>query len=210
MRLDFHIHTYLSKCSNLKPRIAVKKAEEAGLDLIALINHDLKPRIFKGSTNVRVIPGVEVSTREGHILIINTKMSFSKGMHAQDVIDEAKKDRKSLIIIPHPFDFMRKGVGGNTLSELNGYHAVEVNARCLLSYFNNKVIEFADKNNKPLIAGSDSHFDYEIGNAVTTVNAKTINQAINKIKRGETELFIKKRSLLQKLKPFIMSMTRPK
>ncbi len=208
MKIDFHIHTKFSKCSNLEPADAVKAAEKKGLDIIALINHDLKPKIFKGSPKVKVIPGVEVTSKEGHILIINTTKEFKKGLPAQEIIDEAGKDRNALIIIPHPFDVMRKGVG-DAIYKLKGYHAVEVNARCLFNGFNKKAREFAKTKKIPLIAGSDSHFAYEIGNAWTYINAGTVSQAIRMIKQGKTRCFIKKRGFLNKLGPFVKSMFRP-
>lgn len=203
MKIDFHIHTNYSICSNIEPSEAVKAAEKAGLDAIALINHDLKPLKFKGSDKVKVIHGVEVSTKEGHLLIINTQKEYPKGTPAQEVINNAEKD--ALIILPHPFDALRKGIG-NKVKELTGYHAVEVNGRCLHSSFNKKARVFAEKSNKPLISGSDAHFLEEIGNAHTIVKAKTIKQAIKKIKQGKTRVFIKKRPITNKLKYFFKSM----
>jgi hypothetical protein len=203
MKIDFHIHTHFSKCSELDPKKAVSIAEEKGLDVIALINHDIKPKKFKGTKKVKVIPGVEVSTKEGHLLVINTTQEFRKGIKAQEVIDKARND--ALIIIPHPFDFFRKGIGGS-IKELNNYHAIELNARCLFQRINKKTRAFAKKNKIPLIAGSDAHFPGEIGNAYTIVNAQTIKQAIKKIKQGKTRCYIRKRPSYNKLKYFFKSM----
>ncbi len=208
MNIDFHIHTKYSKCSNLNPAEAVRIAEKRGLNVIALINHDIKPIRFKGSSKVKVLRGVEVSSKEGHILIINTSHEFKKGLNAQEVINEARKDKNCLIIIPHPFDVTRKGVG-RALYELNGYHAIEVNARCLFNKFNDEARSFAKEFNVPLIAGSDAHFIDEIGNAKTVIKSRTINEAFKLIKQGKTHCYIKKRSFINKLKPFIKSMLRP-
>ena len=202
MKIDFHIHTFHSECSDLRPEDAIKRAGKVGLDAIALISHNINPKITK-SNKVRVIPGVEVSTKEGHILIVNTDKEFPKGLPAQEVIEMAPKT--ALIIIPHPFDSFRKGVNSEIVN-LKGYHAIEVNARCLSKKFNLKAIKFAKENNIPLVAGSDAHFVEEIGNAFTIVNAKTIDEAIAKIKQGQTRIYVKKRSFIEKLNPFIRSM----
>ncbi|MFA5405769.1 MAG: PHP domain-containing protein [Candidatus Nanoarchaeia archaeon] len=203
MKIDFHIHTKYSKCSNIDPVKAVKRAEEKGLDAIVLLNHNLKPRVFKGSSKVKVIPGIEVSTKEGHVLVINTKKDFKKGLSAQEVINKAGKG--SLVIIAHPFDKLRCGVGSK-INELKGYHAIEVNARCLSNKFNNESRAFAKKNNIPLVAGSDSHFINEIGNAWTEVKAKTISEAIRKVKQGQTKTYIRKRGFWEKAKYHLKSM----
>ncbi len=197
MKIDFHIHTFHSKCSNLRPKDAIKRAEEVGLDAIALISHDYNPKI-RIDEPIIVIPGVEVSTKEGHLLIVNTDEEFPKNRPAQEIINMAPKE--ALIIVPHPFDSFRKGID-KEVKNLKGYHALEVNARCLLNSFNKKVMKY-----KNIVAGSDSHFINEIGNAYTIVEAKTIKGAIKKIKEGKAKVFLKKRNLFERLGPFIKSM----
>lgn len=203
MKIDLHVHTGYSICSNMKPAEAVRAAEQVGLDAIALINHDLKPVKFKGSKKVKVIHGVEVTTKEGHLLVLNTNKSFPKKISAQEVINNVEKD--ALVIIPHPFDLFRKGLS-KKLVDLTGYHAVEVNGRCLLPSFNNKARDFAKKHDKPLTGGSDAHFTGEVGNAYTIVNARSIKGAIKKVKQGKTRVFIKKRPVTNRLKYFFKSM----
>ena len=202
MKLDLHIHTHYSKCSNLNPSQAIQLAEKAGLDAIALVNHDLKPQKYE-SKQVKVIPGVEVSTKQGHLLIINTLKEFKAGEDAQEVINQASKD--ALIIIPHAFDITRHGMGKH-IKKLKGYHAIELNARCLFNKFNNKARAYAETYDKPLVGGSDSHFKEEIGNAYTSVNASSVSEAIQKIKQGKTKTYIKKRRILNKLGPYTKSM----
>ena len=139
---------------------------------------------------------------QGHILILNTDKEYPKGINAQEAINMAEK--KALIIIPHPFDITRKGVGSK-LYKLKGYHAIEVNARCLFDYFNKKAIKYSRVHNVPLVAGSDSHFPQEIGNAYITVKAKTIKEAIKKIKQGKNKTYLKKRKIKKKLGPYLKS-----
>jgi predicted metal-dependent phosphoesterase TrpH len=94
------------------------------------------------------------------------------------------------------------------INKLKGYHGVELNSRCLLDRFNKNAKLFAEKNNKVLIAGSDSHSPEEIGYAYTEVRAKTINEAIQKIKKGNCKAILKKRPLKQKIKPFAKSIIK--
>src|SRR4030042_456596 len=108
MKIDLHVHTNYSICSNMSPQEAIKAAEEAGLDAIALANHDIKPKQFKGNNKIKVINGVEVTTKEGHLLVLNTKKEFKKETSAQEVINKAENN--ALIIIPHTYDYFRHGM----------------------------------------------------------------------------------------------------
>jgi len=204
MKIDFHVHSHHSRCSNLDPKDAMRIAKDKGFDAIALISHNIKPIKYK-SKGLKIIQGVEVSAKQGHMLVLNTNKEFKKGSDAQEIINQAGKN--ALIIIAHPFDPTRGGMGNHIL-KLKGYHAIELNGRCLFDKFNDKVREFARKNNIPLVAGSDSHFTEEMGNAHTIIKAKTIKEVIRKVKQGKTRCYIKKRPIIKKLKPYIKSMLR--
>lgn len=75
---DFHIHTCLSPCADLDmhPRALVERALEAGLDLIAICDHNSSenaPFVMKAAygKKLNVLPGMEVTTSEEvHILAI--------------------------------------------------------------------------------------------------------------------------------------------
>ena len=73
MRYDLHVHTYHSACSVLMPETILKIAKKAGLDGIAVADHNT----IKGGVEVskankdrdfEVIPGIEVNTDRGHVL----------------------------------------------------------------------------------------------------------------------------------------------
>jgi 3',5'-nucleoside bisphosphate phosphatase len=75
---DFHIHTCLSPCADLDmhPQALVEKALEAGLDLIAICDHNSSenvPFVMNAALGKKldVLPGMEVTTSEEvHILAI--------------------------------------------------------------------------------------------------------------------------------------------
>jgi 3',5'-nucleoside bisphosphate phosphatase len=71
-RLDLHIHTVLSPCTEIAemtPRAIVRRALEKGLDMIAICDHNsarntaATVRAAKGST-LKVIPGIEITSSE--------------------------------------------------------------------------------------------------------------------------------------------------
>ncbi|MBS4020850.1 MAG: PHP domain-containing protein [Dethiobacter sp.] len=68
---DLHIHTALSPCAgeDMTPLGIIQKAEDLGIKLIAVTDHNSAenvPSLVKASTGskVRVLPGMEVQTRE--------------------------------------------------------------------------------------------------------------------------------------------------
>jgi hypothetical protein len=75
-RADLHIHTCLSPCGELtmSPRAVVRRAREAGLDLIAVTDHNTTENAAAvieaaAGTDLAVLPGIELTTAEEvHIL----------------------------------------------------------------------------------------------------------------------------------------------
>ncbi|HET6231299.1 MAG TPA: PHP domain-containing protein [Longimicrobiaceae bacterium] len=68
-RIDLHIHTHASD-GHLAPGAVVRAADAAGMDLIAITDHDTAAGVPEaleaaGGLNVRVIPGIEISTSHG-------------------------------------------------------------------------------------------------------------------------------------------------
>lgn len=70
-KLDLHIHTVLSPCADLlmTPANILNKAEEQGIDIIAITDHNSAENVevtlqLADNYPVHVIPGMEVETRE--------------------------------------------------------------------------------------------------------------------------------------------------
>jgi predicted metal-dependent phosphoesterase TrpH len=71
LRADLHIHTCLSPCGELSmsPRAVVRRAREAGLDLIAVTDHNTTENAgavieAAAGTGLAVLPGIEMTTAE--------------------------------------------------------------------------------------------------------------------------------------------------
>src|SRR5688500_12190662 len=77
-KIDFHIHTPQSRDyhdSNIQPEDIVEASLNAGLDAIAITDHNDYRYIDKiqaaaKATNLIIFPGVEISTRDGHLLAL--------------------------------------------------------------------------------------------------------------------------------------------
>lgn len=77
-RADLHIHSCLSPCASLhlSPRNIVNRARQAGLDIIAITDHNSAQNVYPimrlgEQFGLRVIPGIEVQSREEiHLLTL--------------------------------------------------------------------------------------------------------------------------------------------
>ncbi len=166
MIVDIHVHTSASRCSNMSPRAMEKAALRAGLDGVVIADHDTQAGYNSAKREcrkIKVYPGVEVTTQEGEVLALFFEGEIDRGLHLVDAVERIRVGG-GLVVIPHPFDFLRSGVGNNI--ELVKPDAVEVfNSRCLLPVFNSLARRFAARHNLLAVSGSDAHFPGEVGRA---------------------------------------------
>ena len=86
-RADRHVHTVLSPCAavEMTPRNIIRHAQSAGIDIVAITDHNAGDNVAAAlrcamGTDVTVVPGMEVQTREEvHLLTLFEKMrDFAK------------------------------------------------------------------------------------------------------------------------------------
>jgi predicted metal-dependent phosphoesterase TrpH len=70
---DIHIHAIYSYDATTTVRGVLKQASSVGLNVIVVTDHDdirgaFDARDLASQYNIEVIPGVEVSTKDGHLL----------------------------------------------------------------------------------------------------------------------------------------------
>jgi predicted metal-dependent phosphoesterase TrpH len=181
MKFDFHTHSKYSSDGYVDPKILVKVAAKVGLSGIAITDHNtikggLEAKKYENN-EIEVIVGSEILTDKGEIIgIFLTDEINSKNFF--DVIEEIK-DQNGIMIVPHPFDAIR-----NTSIRPNSEYAhlidsVEVfNSRCLRQKYNDLARIYAEDNYLNIIAGSDAHFENEIGNAGVKTESDNIRDAI--------------------------------
>lgn len=169
LRADLHIHSEYSFDSKLKIKSILKKAKKEKLDIIAITDHEEflgAEKISKISRDMIIIKGEEIDTEYGDIigLFLNKKIETQK---FSEVVEEIKR-QNGIVVIPHPS--MHHIITDEVLDTVD---LVEVfNSRVGLS--GNKMARLlSSKIGKPGIAGSDAHFNFEIGNGVTLIDSKS-------------------------------------
>jgi predicted metal-dependent phosphoesterase TrpH len=118
-----------------------------------------------------IIPAVEVTTAEGHLLCIGATLPYLKGKPARQVCDMIH-ERGGLAIPPHPYDLFRAGIRFSTLEALP-IDAIEVfNAATTLRRYNRYAFKYAQLRGLPMTASSDAHHAAAVGTAYTILDTE--------------------------------------
>ena len=189
MRFDLHVHSCYSKDSSADIDSIIMHAEKNGLDGIAVCDHDTidggiacAKRAKELGTNLIIIPGIEIMSSKGHILVLGINENIEPQLSPEKTIKRAR-ELGGVVIIPHPFKLTSHGIGYVEGLDID---AVEtLNSRCLDNRPNRKAKMAAESLNLPQVGGSDAHTPQMVGQAYTeidveddTVDANAILMAI--------------------------------
>jgi predicted metal-dependent phosphoesterase TrpH len=176
-RADIHMHTNLGD-GWASPARVVEEATRQGLRLIAVTDHDhiegakrVEELIAKQNSPLQLITGVEVSTRQGHLLGLFVKKA-PKAMRSVEESIDAIKEQDGIVIVPHPLgrlvpslsrakidDLLNKGYA---IDGIEIYNPSPANASMRSTVrVANQQWRFAET------GGSDAHFWQHIGVAYT-------------------------------------------
>ncbi len=168
MKADLHIHSTFSD-GFASPEEIVKEAIKKGIKCICITDHGevegaIRAMKFAFDKDILVIPGIEVTSKSGHILGINVKKVIPNWLSAEKTIKEIRK-QGGLAIIAHPFDWpIEDFIGGEKeILRLQPDGIEAFNASVLVKSSNKKALDFALKYNFSVTAGSDAHNKEFIG-----------------------------------------------
>jgi len=187
--IDLHCHTHFSGDGVSRPEDLIAAARSKGLHGIAITDHNTCDAITyaldKGLMRADgmpvddflILPGVEITTDEGHLLCIGTTLPQPerlKGQPAREVCDIIH-EHGGLAIPPHPYDLFRAGIRFSTLETLP-VDAIEVfNAATTLHRYNKYAFKYAQERRLPMTAASDAHHAAAVGTAYTILNCQELS-----------------------------------
>ncbi|MFA5771881.1 MAG: PHP domain-containing protein [Thermoplasmata archaeon] len=190
MKLDLHVHTCYSEDCSVSVEDAIETAVKSGLNGIAITDHNeiagaLRGlEIAKNIENFVLIPGMEISTENGHLIALNVREKIQPSLSPKKTVDKIK-ELGGFVICPHPF---RPFSGlGSSIVRVTEFDAIETyNARSSI-ISNKRALWLADKLKLGKSAGSDAHFKEEIGSAYIEIqgNNYNIDFVLDKIKNNE-------------------------
>ncbi|HTP55182.1 MAG TPA: CehA/McbA family metallohydrolase [Thermoplasmata archaeon] len=190
-RLDLHLHSTYSPDSRLALASAAAAARAAGLHGFALTDHntvaghralvELRPRF----PELLLIPGVEVSTREGHLLAFGVDESPPRGRPIEETIGWVRAHGGEPVLA-HPFRWTHgvgRAVGGRAsvaaVEAWNGQNSARANMAA---------VRLASTRRLPTTGGSDAHTEAGIGRAYTVLPdpPSSVEAFLEAIRRGAT------------------------
>lgn len=199
MKIDTHTHTSgVSFCSEVSPEEYVRVYKEAGYGAVILTNHYSRVYMFRyGDTWEKQIKiyldeyrkAKEAGEREGIPVWLGAEVAISTpkspyieflfyGIDEEFLLanprlyDKSQKelykishDAGVLMFQSHPF----RDEQGHFPQDPEYLDGTEINCHPYFLRHEDKLREFADKNNLMLICGSDFHYSYQAGIAATIV-----------------------------------------
>lgn len=180
--VDLHAHTRFfhrwpgdpTSFDPVGARLLGHAARLRGLDGIAFTNHDYFRKYRAGpvgasdGSETTVLPGIEISTTDGHVLVVgpDPPQRTEPGALAPEEAVELAHDRDCAAILPHPF---RRGDLWKRDLDVD---AVEVNGK--RPQVAERVKVLADECDLPIVGGSDAHFSLEVGRVHTRLEAPAL------------------------------------
>jgi hypothetical protein len=172
LKLDLHVHTVRSPDAHTRIEDLPSIIKEKGLDGIAVTEHNnFDPPSF---SDVIILPGIEVSSRDGHVIGLGVREKIPPRQSADETIRQIH-DQGGVAIIPHPYDPVCECV---KIRELTTHpDAVEVINADALSFYLSRWLARRDAHrfNLPEVGGSDSHIPQTIGDSYTIIESASRN-----------------------------------
>lgn len=185
-RIDPHVHSFFSGDGASSPEALIAAAKKRGLHGFALTDHNTSDgcRYLRDKGYLRedgepvddflIIPGVEVSTAEGHLLCLGVWLPNGlEGTPAEEIIPMVRA-QGGVAIPAHPYDRTRAGIRERVLDTLSLDGLEVFNAATALKRHNDSALAYAKRHNLPMTAGSDAHHHGAIGRSHTIFAAERL------------------------------------
>jgi predicted metal-dependent phosphoesterase TrpH len=195
-RADLHLHTLASDGLMSWQRLLDYAEERTSLDLIAITDHDevsagheAREWAARRGYRVQVVPGVEVTTRNGHLLVLFVD---ERPPALRPVLETAEwaAQRGGLCVAAHPFTRLTHSLSASPAQQLatRGLLAgVEVlNASPAGRSSHARARQFAESRQLAPVGGSDAHMLGCIGLTYTRFAGRTAEDLRQAIQAGRT------------------------
>ena len=177
-RLDLHSHTLHSGDCFVPLADLVRLARARGLTHLAVTDHDSCEAARQNAGKhwpLELIFGEELTLADGtHIIALGIREEIQSKTLPEAL--RAMREANAFILVPHPYKkdsgiFGRPGSDSpETRSLLRAFaDAIEVCNSKLPDADNARAFALARELGKPIVAGSDAHFGYDVGDAVLEV-----------------------------------------
>jgi predicted metal-dependent phosphoesterase TrpH len=182
LKIDLHVHTVGSPDAHTIREDLPEIIRARGLDGVAVTEHD---NFDPPKVDALILPGMEVSTRDGHVIALGIQEAVPARLSADETI-RLIHNQDGIAIIPHPYDPVSECVKISRLSTTpDGVETV--NADALSFHISNWLARRDAATFKlPQVGSSDSHIPQTVGDAYTLVDASSpsVKDVLEAIKAG--------------------------
>ena len=166
----------------------IAAAKKRGLSGIAITDHDTCEGVDylrrqgllrddgEAVDGFLIIPGVEVSTKEGHLLCLGTTLPYMKRKPALEVV-AAIHQRGGIAVAPHAYDCFRAGIREEILNDLDLAAIETFNAAVSMKRFNTHALNYAERRGLARTSASDAHHASVVGISSTTYELPALSQS---------------------------------
>jgi len=187
IRADLHIHTTYSDDSTVTPKALVEKlATHSSIKVAAVTDHDTVKglnetrKLAAAYPDILIIPGVEISTTEGDILVLGAEETPTHPWTVENVLDFAR-DNEYVSVVAHPY----REYGMGEAAKNYRFDAIEVLNGESSPHANKMARELAKTMRLPGIAGSDAHNPSEPLTVYTEIQVGlNLEEILKAIKKG--------------------------
>ncbi len=194
LKADFHIHTAEDPLDRVPydAQELILKAADDGFEVLAITNHycrtfDQKLFSFARDLGILLIPGMETTIQERHVLVLNppANATFS------DFSSLASMNRPDrLVVAPHPYFPGLHSLNGYLKKNLHFFHALEY-CHFYSSHinFNHRALALSQSSGLPMLGNSDSHFLEQLGTTYSLIYAqKDVESVFSAVRQGRVEV----------------------
>jgi predicted metal-dependent phosphoesterase TrpH len=178
IKLDLHIHSQYSEDAIGSIKEIIKYLKKKNIQGMAITDHNSIDGSLKAvkiaPKDFIVIPGIEISTADGHLLALNVKKKIERSLSILETIDKIN-DQDGIPIVPHLYRNM-SGIKKKKLKTIyKKINAIEVFNACSMPKTNFKIAKISKELKLGGTGGSDSHYPFYAGYAYTLIDTTDFN-----------------------------------
>ena len=205
LEVDLHVHSEASYDGHEPVELLLEHAADIDLDAVVITDHNVIDASLEAAGMAEEyglvgIPGVEISTADGHLLGIGIEEMPAVGRPMDDTI-EAVRELGGVAVVPHPFQRTRHGVHKRRLKRVDPDAIETYNAWLFTGYRNRRARRYARRYGYPGVGGSDAHSLLTVGRAYTEITVEgpfrevTSDDVVEAIRAGDTGVVGQRASL---------------
>ena len=198
IRADLHIHTTYSPDASINPKTIVNQLyAHPYIKAIAITDHNTTKgyhkvrKLASAYEDILIIPGIEVSTTEGDIIILGITEPPPRPWTPENIINYTKQ-QNGITVAAHPY----RAYGLGDFAKNYDFDAIEILNGISTPQANKMAQKLAKTMGLPGVAGSDAHRVDEMWAVYTEVQASSNTEEIlTAIKKGLVKVGYARKSI---------------